>query len=57
MALAIVGAFSYVTITIPEPPTPPETQLLAPPPPDPVLVAPGDPFALTVPFVPSPRFP
>jgi hypothetical protein len=33
-------------MTIPEPPTPPETQLLAPPPPDPVLFVPGNPESL-----------
>ena len=53
----IEGAFTYLTITTPEPPAPPETQLLAPPPPLPVLATPAEPFELTVPPVPSPLFP
>ena len=53
----IEGAFTYLTITIPLPPAPPKTQLLAPPPPLPVFAAPAEPFEFTVPPVPSPLFP
>ena len=53
----IDGAFTYLTITTPLPPAPPDTQLLAPPPPEPVFAAPGLPFELTVDPDPSPRFP
>ena len=44
-------------MTTPEPPAPPDTQLLAPPPPLPVFAAPAVPLEFTVPLVPSPRFP
>ena len=54
---AIDGAFTYLTITTPDPPAPPETQLLAPPPPLPVFATPAEPFEFTVPPVPSPLFP
>jgi hypothetical protein len=53
----IDGAFRYLTITMPLPPAPPNSQLLAPPPPLPVFVAPAVPLAFTVPPVPLPLFP